>query len=57
MMLEVAREYLRERIAVGDSPEVVDAEVAEAAPRMDEEEQAALWLYAWHLAGADRVGP
>lgn len=52
-MLETARQRLRETVAEGDSPEAVDARVAEVASASTEEEQAALWLYAWHRAGDD----
>jgi hypothetical protein len=50
-MLDTARRRLRETVSKDDPPEVVDAKVAEAAPGLDDELRAALWLYAWHQAG------
>jgi hypothetical protein len=43
-MLENARQRLRRVIARGDSPDVVEAKVAEAGPALGEEQRAALWL-------------
>lgn len=50
-MLEIARRTLRDTIDRGDAPQVIDDKVARAAPGVGEERQAALWLYAFHLAG------
>ena len=52
-MLNSARQRLRDDIAHGDSAAAVDDKVARAGPALDEEQQAALWLYAWHHAGGD----
>lgn len=50
-MLEAARHHLRETIACGDTVRTLDEEVTHAAPSVNDEERAALWLYAWHSAG------
>lgn len=50
-MLDTARQHLRETVAAGDTPQTIEARVAEAAPGAGEETRSALWLYAWHRAG------
>ena len=52
-MLDIARQRLRDDIAHGDSPDVVEGKAARAGPTLDEEQRAALWLYGWHHAGGD----
>ena len=56
-MFESARLELGETILPGDPPDVIDAKVAEAAAWLGEEQQAALWLYAWSLAAGRRRSP
>ncbi len=50
-MFDAARHRLRETVAHGDSAQAIDSKVTEAGSTLDEERQAALWLYAWGLAG------
>ena len=50
-MLDHARQHLRETVVTGDTPQIIEERVAEAAPRASEETRSALWLYAWHRAG------
>jgi hypothetical protein len=52
-MLNSARQRLREDLAPGDSPAVVQDKVEKAGPTLGEEQQAVLWLYGWHHAGGD----
>jgi hypothetical protein len=41
---------VRQRISKGASLDAIDRAVEESAPDLEEEERAALWLYAWHHA-------
>jgi hypothetical protein len=41
---------IRRRISKGASVDAIDRAVDESAPELEEDERAALWLYAWHHA-------
>ena len=55
-MHDTARQQLRDTVATGDTPGIIDRKVADAAPDLTEEHRAALWLYAWSLAGGKGRG-
>jgi hypothetical protein len=44
------RRRIRQRISKGASVDAIDRAVDDTARHLDEEERAALWLYAWHHA-------
>jgi hypothetical protein len=46
------RNLIARRIEAGQSAERVDAELLASVPGLSEEQRAALWLYARHLAQA-----
>jgi hypothetical protein len=49
-MIDAAvRRRIRQRISKGASVDAIDRAVEDSA-RLNEEERAALWLYAWHHA-------
>jgi hypothetical protein len=51
-MIDTAvRRRIRQRISKGASVDAIDRAVDDTARHLDEEERAALWLYAWHHAG------
>ena len=43
----VLRDEIKERVRRGDPLEVIDHELIDARRWLDEDERAALWLYAW----------
>lgn len=51
-MIEATRRDIRARRLGGESLEAVDRDVIAGARGLDEEQRAALWLYAW-LCGSD----
>jgi hypothetical protein len=50
-MIDAAvRRRIRQRISKGASVDAIDRAVEDSARHLNEEERAALWLYAWHHA-------
>jgi hypothetical protein len=56
-MLDIARDRVRVDVAPGDSLAEVEEKVSRAGPSLDDERQAALWLYGWHHAEHGLTSP